>query len=205
MIGNPPLCLPCLLCTALDKITLLELFCASANPRVFCAVDPQWISTCWEAFPGQSGNQAIKPTLAWHPPCSRNADRLHSIVLLSIVFHCNTQCAIVLHCSAHRKGWLVCAGNPLCLAIKKVGSLPCNTILFSQYNKKYCSASATINIVQPVQLKITPSDTVLFSNLLKYTLVGQVCLVHWNQGETKWVKTIMPGFLWREQGWHYQW
>ena len=114
------------------------------------------------------GNQAIRqssqPLLGTPLALVMLTDctQLFCFLLYSIVFHCNTQCAIVLHCSAHRKGWLVCAGNPLCLSgnqddwkfapqynIVQPVQLK---ILFSQCNYKYCSASTSENIVQPVQL-----------------------------------------------------
>ena len=71
---------------------------------------------------------------------------------------------------------------PACLAIKQIATLPHNTILFSQSKWKYCSirtCALQYNIVHLVQ----------FAQWLGTW--------HWNQGETKRVKTIIPGFLHR--------
>ena len=191
--------LPCLGCRGMDRITLLRLFRTSATPCVFfaelCALCSSGFPPVEEPFQGRtqaalvfqlfrasvdqsvffcsgstvdfhllrsfsSGQSQPKPTLAWLPPCSHNADILCSTPLLSIVFYCTA-----LH--LERVGWFV----PETSSVWQSARLQVCTAI------QYCSAGTTENIVQPVQLKILLSNTILFSNLLKYTLVGYKRLV----------------------------
>ena len=138
--------LPSLYSIGQDYI-IATVLCISESTCILCSGSTLDFPPVEKPFQGTQSSQPLLGTplaLVMLTDCTQ----LFCFLLYSIVFHCNTQCAIKLHCSAHRKGWLVCAGNPLCLAIKQIGSLPRNTILFSQCNKKFCSASATENHTQ---------------------------------------------------------
>ena len=128
--------LPSLYSIGQDHI-IATVLCISESTCILCSGSTLDFPPVEKPFQGTQSTQPLLDSplaLIMLTDCTQ----LFCFLLYSIVFYCNAKCAIVKDCTAPRKGWLVCAGNPLCLS----------------GNQEDWKFAQQYNIVQPVQLKI---------------------------------------------------